>query len=59
MAERVLPGLNPNQPNQRMIVPNITMGMLWPRIAVGLPSFVNFPIRGPSKMVPASAAEAP
>jgi hypothetical protein len=32
VAAIVLPGLKPNQPNQRMKTPSAVSGMLWPRI---------------------------
>src|SRR5262249_20185482 len=55
----VEPGLKPNQPNQRMIVPRTAYGMLCPGIGFARPSFPNLPIRGPSSSAPASAASAP
>ncbi len=55
----VEPGLNPNQPNQRMITPSVVNAMLWPGIALGFPSAPNFPIRGPSRIAPARPASAP
>ncbi len=55
----VEPALKPNQPNARMKVPATAIGMLWPGIALGVPSFVNLPIRGPSTIAPASAATPP
>ena len=55
----VEPGLNPNQPNQRMITPSVVKAMLWPGIAFGLPSDENFPMRGPRRSAPASPASAP
>src|SRR6266540_7431664 len=55
----VEPGLNPNQPNQRMITPSVVYAMLCPGIAFGFPSWSNFPIRGPSRSAPARAASAP
>src|SRR5260370_34908513 len=30
VPDRVEPGVNPNQPDARMNVPNMTIGMLWP-----------------------------
>ena len=55
----VEPGLNPNQPNQRMITPSVVNAMLWPGMAFGFPSAANLPIRGPSRSAPASPASAP
>src|SRR3989304_4167880 len=45
------PGLNPNQPNQRINTPNVPSVRLWPGIAFGFP-FTNFPIRGPRVAAP-------
>ena len=59
LAAVVEPGLKPNQPNQRMKTPSVARGMLWPGIAVGLPSFVYLPRRGPRQMAPARAAHPP
>ena len=56
IAPRVEPGLNPNQPSQRISTPRPTSGIECPGIARGLPSFVYLPIRGPSS---SSAAKAP
>ena len=55
----VEPGLKPNQPKARMNVPAMAIGMWWPGIATGLPSFVNLPSRGPSTIAPARAATPP
>ena len=55
----VEPGLNPNQPNQRMMVPSTAYGRLCPEIALALPSALKRPMRGPSRSAPASAASAP
>ena len=52
----VLPGLNPNQPNQRTKQPMVASDMLWPGIAVTLPSAEYFPIRGPSTRIPVRAS---
>ena len=38
---RVDPALKPNQPNARMKVPVIAIGMLWPGMATGFPLLVN------------------
>src|SRR5438105_13203956 len=35
------PGLKPNQPKNRMIVPNTPIGMLWPGMVLALPSLLN------------------
>ena len=45
---KVEPGLNPNQPSQRMNTPKATSPGLCPGIKVGEPSSWNFPKRGPS-----------
>src|SRR4029453_5378518 len=37
VAASVDAALNPNQPNSRMNVPSMAIGMLWPGIARGLP----------------------
>src|SRR5215207_6842355 len=42
------PGLKPNQPKNRMIVPSTPIGILWPGMVFALPSLLNLPIRGPS-----------
>src|SRR5262249_24006771 len=55
----VEPGLNPNQPNQRMITPSGGNAMLCPGIALDLPSLAYLPIRGPSSNAPARPASAP
>ena len=49
----VEPGLNPNQPNARMNVPSMTIGMSWPGIARGFPSLPYLPRRGPIHHAPA------
>src|ERR687891_1603979 len=53
------PGLNPNQPMNRMSAPSTTSGMLWPGMARALPSDPYLPMRGPSMMAPMSAAQPP
>jgi hypothetical protein len=58
-TDSVEPGLNPNQPNQRMITPSVVYAMLCPGIAFGLPSAPNLPMRGPSRIAPARPASAP
>jgi hypothetical protein len=55
----VLPGLKPNQPNHRTKQPIVAAVMLCPGIAFTLPSVAYLPMRGPSKMMPASAAQPP
>src|SRR5258708_1892643 len=37
VAARLLPGLNPNQPNARISVPSATIGTLWAGIALAEP----------------------
>jgi len=59
VALRVEPGLNPNQPNQRMKTPSWESGMLWPGIAFGFLFRSYLPIRGPSRSRPANPAVAP
>ena len=53
------PGLKPNQPTNRITVPRATSGMLWPRMARGLPSLVYLPRRGPRMSAPMRAAQPP
>ena len=43
----VLPGLNPNQPNQRIKQPMVAAVMLCPGIALMRPSEPYLPMRGP------------
>jgi len=43
LATVVDPGLEPNQPNQRMKTSSASRGMLWPRIGLILPSLVDLP----------------
>ena len=59
VAAKVEAALKPNQPNSRMNVPSIAIGMWWPGIALALPSLSNLPMRGPSTMAPARAAAPP
>src|SRR4051794_4678915 len=59
VAANVDAALKPNQPNSRMNVPSIAIGMWWPGMARGLPSLPNLPMRGPSTSAPASAATPP
>src|SRR5665213_162232 len=56
---RVEPGLNPNQPNARMNVPIIAIGILWPGIVLTVPPGPYLPIRGPITNAPAKAATPP
>src|ERR1700756_3146295 len=58
-AASVLPGLNPNQPNARMKQPVRTMTMSCPGTALGLPSRVYLPRRGPIIIERASAVMPP
>ena len=58
-APSVDPGLNPNQPKARMKQPVSTITMSWPGIALGLPSRVYLPMRGPMMMPIASAVTPP
>ncbi len=56
------PPLNPNQPNQSTKTPIVTKGIddaAKGLIGVGTPAFVNLPYRGPSIIIPASAAAPP
>ena len=59
LAAVVEPGLNPNQPSQRINTPRAARGKLWPKIGLILPSLVYLPIRGPRTMAPARAAQPP
>src|SRR5919198_5116414 len=58
-ALSVEPGLNPNQPNQRMKVARPTNGMLWPGITLGFPSGPYLPRRAPSSSSTANPPVAP
>ena len=53
------PGLKPNQPKKRMIVPRMPIGMLWPGMALAVPFLLKRPMRGPMTMAPASAVTPP
>ncbi len=55
----VEPALNPNHPKQRTNVPKTAMGRLWPGIAFGVPSALNFPRRAPSNAAPTSPITPP
>ena len=59
VAASVEAALKPNQPNSRMNVPSMAMGMWWPGMALGVPSRSYLPIRGPSTMAPVKAATPP
>ena len=48
VPERVEPALKPNQPKASRRVPNMTMGMWWPKMGRGLPWGSYLPRRGPS-----------
>ena len=58
VAANVDAALKPNQPNSRMNVPSIAIGMLCAASARGLPSGPYLPMRGPSTIAPASAGDA-
>ena len=58
-AAVVLPGLNPNQPNHNINVPNAASVKLCPGIALGFPSAVYLPILGPRTTAPAKATHPP
>ena len=47
VAAKVEAALKPNQPNSRMNVPSMAIGMWWPGIARGVPSAENLPTAGP------------
>ena len=59
LEAKVEAALKPNQPNRRMNVPSMAIGMWWPGSARGVPSLANLPMRGPSTRAPASAATPP
>ena len=48
-----------DQPNQRIIVPKIAIGIFDGLISTGVPSGRNRPRRGPTTMMAASAAQPP
>ena len=56
---RVLPGLKPNQPKARMNVPSMYIGTLWAGRALGVPSLLYLPMRGPMMNAPARAVTPP
>src|SRR5213592_3075570 len=53
------PALNPNHPKARMNVPIIAIGMLWPGMALTLPSALYFPRRAPSSAAVTNAITPP
>ena len=57
-ALRIEPPVKPNHPSHRQKVPIVASGMLCPMIGIALP-FTYLPIRGPSRITPASAAQPP
>ena len=59
LAAVVEPALNPNQPRDRMKTPSAAIGRLWPGMARGLPSLPYLPMRGPTTIAPAKAAQPP
>ncbi len=59
VAAMVEPGLNPNQPSQRMKTPSEAIGIEWPGIGLTFPFLENLPILGPTKIAPIRASQAP
>src|SRR4030042_1624480 len=59
VAERVLPVLNPNQPNQRINTPRATKGILCPEMILTDPSRLRRSRRGPNTSTPASDTQPP
>ena len=55
----VEPALKPNQPNARMNVPIMAIGMWWPGMAFAVPSVLYLPRRGPSIFAPTKAMTPP
>src|SRR5262245_40130189 len=53
------PGLKPNQPKNKMIVPNTPSDWLCPGIALPEPALLNLPMRGPITSAPARATQPP
>ena len=51
--------LKPYHPNQRMKQPKAPIVILCPGIPFGLPSLLNFPIRGPNILAPIKAVIPP
>src|SRR3990170_5586011 len=58
-AAIVLPGLNPNHPNQSTNIPSVAIPISCPGIALTLPSLEYFPSLGPSIIAPTNAAHPP
>ena len=58
-APMVLPGLKPNQPNQRINTPRVARGMLCPGMTFAVPSPLYLPILGPNITAPVSASQPP
>ena len=56
---KVEPALKPNHPKARMNVPINAIGMLWPGIALTVPSALYFPRRGPSNAAETNAMTPP
>ena len=59
VTDNVEAALKPNQPNSRMNVPSMAIGMWWAASVRGLPSAPYLPMRGPSTRAPARAAAPP
>jgi len=59
VAAVVEPQLNPNQQNHKIKTPSAPKAMLWAGIALGVPSALYFPIRGPRVAAPTSASHPP
>ena len=59
VPDRVEPALKPNQPKARRNVPNMTIGMWWPKMGRGLPWPSYLPRRGPSIQAMTSARVPP
>ena len=53
------PPLKPNQPSHSRKTPMVASGILLGRIGRTRPSGVYLPMRGPSRMAPASAPQPP
>src|SRR5258707_719227 len=58
-AASVEPGLNPNQPRNRMKQPKNAIVMLWPGIEFDEPSLLYLPILGPRTIAPARPIQPP
>ena len=59
VMETVDAPLKPNQANQRMNTPRAAKVMLQPGMALGLPSSLYLPMRGPTMAAPINAATPP